>query len=604
MTQVLLCNSLTRLEVELKNISGPLRYINLTNSAKGLDICRYLNDIPGTLEIPKGQQFRESNTTFAHEYVEFISQLNVNNYALPWWALSFSNKNPMASQLYRDVFYVLLITGLAHADPKPIVVITDNTRVAAQVSQLKRREGLVVTNAVSRAWNWKEVIKAFTPGGVLLILVKALRIWLESRQFRLARHQNVKLNVVASILHSQALTKPDQYRDVYFGSLVDHLIRLSGPTVIFGLLEQGWRSRLAKLRTSRFQLPVIPIEAYLGPVELVTCALKALKNYFFPPGFRGPTSIRGVDLSYLIKQSIRDATHSGNFCQALLMFYAAKGLAAHCQIVRCFYPYENRTWEKMLILGIRSASPESRLIGYQHASITPSHTNFLLGDAEAQVTPLPSAIVTTGPLVSKWLESNGNYPSDLIKTGCALRQGQRKQQDLKPRKPRIQNVLMALATSLEEYVNALLFLQNSIASNQSYCLKIRPHPTIPLAPALAHAPLDRSDFFSSSTGTLSDALEWADVVLYASSTVGIEAVARGIPAIYLELPDVLDTDPMFGWEGFKWSVTEPADLISALQRIEATPESAFQQLQRAGQEYVATYLSPVTEAKLASFVES
>ena len=148
------------------------------------------------------------------------------------------------------------------------------------------------------------------------------------------------------------------------------------------------------------------------------------------------------------------------------------------------------------------------------------------------------------------------------------------------------------------------FLEKAFADSRSYDIRIRPHPTIPLSSAEKIAPPSRADFYSTNTGPLEDALEWADVVLYASSTVGMEAVSLGIPAIYLDLGEFLDTDPMFGWDKFKWSVNEPSALIDTINSIEAIQEDQFQELQEKGKQYVERYLSPVTASGLATFLEA
>jgi hypothetical protein len=244
------------------------------------------------------------------------------------------------------------------------------------------------------------------------------------------------------------------------------------------------------------------------------------------------------------------------------------------------------------------------MVGCQHASVTLSHTNFILGREESKIIPLPDVIVTTGPLIKEWLEREGNYPEGVFKAACALRQSRDRQAQPKERGQRLNKVLVALAASLEEYVNTLVFLEKAFASSNGHEVRVRPHPTIPLEAALEMAPLTCQDFYTPSMGSLADALKWADVVLYAASTVGMEAVGLGIPVIYLDLGDFLDTDPMFGWQEFKWSVREPDALIHTIQRIESLPEARFQELQRKGQEYVAAYLSPVTARSLRSFLEA
>ena len=98
-------------------------------------------------------------------------------------------------------------------------------------------------------------------------------------------------------------------------------------------------------------------------------------------------------------------------------------------------------------------------------------------------------------------------------------------------------------------------------------------------------------------------MQWANVVLYASSTVGLEAIHLGIPVIYLDLGNVLDTDSMLGGNDFKWVVNDPSQLIETLRKIEALTESEFLDRQRKGREYATSYLKPVTDKSLRMFLE-
>jgi hypothetical protein len=147
----------------------------------------------------------------------------------------------------------------------------------------------------------------------------------------------------------------------------------------------------------------------------------------------------------------------------------------------------------------------------------------------------------------------------------------------------------------------LSFLGKALAGKNGVEIRVRPHPELSLASALAVAPLAGPQFFSESSGSLEEDLEWAEVVLYASSTVGLEAVATGIPAVYLDLGGFLDTDPMSGWNEFRWSAREPSDLVTAIQTIKGLPETRFRELQQKGREFVADYLRPVTADGLAAF---
>jgi predicted glycosyltransferase len=81
----------------------------------------------------------------------------------------------------------------------------------------------------------------------------------------------------------------------------------------------------------------------------------------------------------------------------------------------------------------------------------------------------------------------------------------------------------------------------------------------------------------------------------------MEAIALGIPAIYLDLGNFLNTDPMFGWSDFKWTVTEPFQLIDIIEHIESMHQDKFKNLQQQGVNYVYSYLKPVTPSNMQPF---
>ena len=567
-------------------------------------ICSYLRSQPDAEEISRAQAFHRPRRDFRRQYVEFIGELNSANASLGWWAMPFTNKNPLATSLCRDISHFLSVAGLLGPGAQPLVVVTDSRQLAVQVEAWGRVTGIRIVNAVKHRPSWRRTFKEHALGAVLAAFLKTLWIWAQARRLRPGGDPAADHTVVATVFHRQSFPAPGEYRDVYFGRLVDELPTGAGPALVVGLLQEDWRAQLAGLKLLKGPVPVVPIEAYLSLWDTVKCGLRALKAYLTPPRIEGPVAIDGVSVATLVRGAIRDARRSGNILLGLRVYYAAGRLARSRRITRCLYPYENRAWEKMLVLGIRSRSPETRMVGYQHASITLSHTNFFLGPGESPVVPLPDAIATTGPVVKEWLEREGNYPPGLFQAACALRQSNNGRPALKARSQRIRRVLVALATNVEEYVGTLTFLEAALAGVTSYDVRVRPHPTIPLDSALELAPLKSRDFYTVSTGPLPDAFQWADVVIYASSTVGMEAVAQGIPAIYLDLRNFLDTDPMAGWEGFKWSVQDPAELVDTIARIEALPDEQFEEMQRMGQQYVASYLTPVTESGLRALLEA
>ena len=78
----------------------------------------------------------------------------------------------------------------------------------------------------------------------------------------------------------------------------------------------------------------------------------------------------------------------------------------------------------------------------------------------------------------------------------------------------------------------------------------------------------------------------------------------GVPAVYIDLGDILDTDPMGGWTEFKWVAREPKDLGTVLSEIGMLSDVQYSFHQQQGQAYAGAYLLSVNEQTLRVFCEA
>lgn len=608
MKTVIFCNRLDRLKnalaATIKDANQPFRFLNLRDDEESFLICQYLKHYTQAEEVPRATLLRDRSKEFRESYAEFIGQINHSNRSLHWWAMSFTNKDPFSTSLMGNVAHFLLIVSIVRTSETNLLVISDSTELAAQVKRWARQDGLSSLDIIKRPQPYRNFFKRHTPAGTIKAALRIFALWSQSRRFKPSPDQSNDYNVITTHTHTRSFIE-NTYKDVYFGPLLDHATESdsSVKTLILGLVLEQPREQFKKLKALQFNLPVIPLESCLTLRDLAASVFQALKLYFKPIRLQGPALIDGVDASYLVTKEIRNSRDSGEFLINLHVYHCASWLAKTVRISRCLYPFENRSWEKMLIMGIRYAAPEASIHGYQHTSITAGHTNFMLGSEEAKTTPLPNGIFTTGQITKDWLDHNGNYPPGFFQSACALRQIPETKQPPKKRTNSIKNVLVALATSIDEYVNSLLFCEQAFADQKGFELRIRPHPSLmSLEPALAITPLKNREFFTENTGSIDDALNWADVVLYSSSTVCLEAISKGIPAVYIDLGFHVDTDPMFNWNRFKWHVKDPAELALAFDEIENLSDERFAELQIQGREYTEAYLRPVTEGRMSVFL--
>jgi len=598
-TRIVLCNQLDRLHKILETTPGPMSYLRLQRPQEDQHTTGYLLGLPDANELPVSQLARERSEDFRIKYIEFLGQLNKDNHSHQWWVMPFTNKYALTSRLCRNLFNFQLIIDAIRSGTQTLVVLTSSQELACQVERYGSSQGISVINSIQNRFEPKIFMRRFLPIGIVKAVFQTFALWILGRKFRPKLDHSTNHFLVATHTHSRSFPADKTYHDAYFGPLLNELTESGQNAVILGLPYEQPFQLLRKIRHLNGSIPVVPVDSCLTLATLLTCSFKAMAAFWRAPQPKQPVLFDGLDVSYLANRAIYETTHSGDIFVNLRMYYSSKWLANRIKISRCLYPYENRSWEKMLILGVAESSQETKTVGYQHTSITPHHANFFFSEEEEAITPLPNTIVTCGDMTRDWLTKEGNYPSDTISSGCALRQ-------LLPSRPcinehtestsrgPIKNLLVALATGDEEYDQAPPFLQEALGLSSHFQVRMRPHPNLALA-------LSAKPFFTISNAPLEDDLDWADVVLYASSTVSMEAIALGIPAIYLDLGNFLNTDPMFGWNEFKWPVTEPFELIKTIEQIDAIPQEKFKNLQQKGLDYVYSYLKPVTPSNMQPF---
>jgi hypothetical protein len=585
----------------LAAVAGPVRALVLLDGAAAADAEAAVRDGGGTLvdavETASGQR-----RAFRDRYVAFMASVNEANHSRFWWAMPFTTKNPLATPLCRDVFSFLAATDLIDASEQPVAVLTDSEALGAQLASWARARGVRVIGRVRRPGPvWRRAARR-APALFLLGAATLVRTWWRARGLRpVARRPAIAL---MTLVHGHSVSE-GRYREAYFGPLPDYLGSCGSEAFLFALMIERPGERLIEAATrATLPLPLVPVEAVLGLRDLAACLLHAAVRYLRPFRVTGVAEIDGRDVGVLLERAAESACRDGALLTHLRLFYAGRALVRRVPVERVIYPYENRAFEKMLLTGVRAGHPGTRLVGYNHASITASHLNFMLGVGEAKTMPLPDVLLTLGSVVTEWLECDGQYPPGLLKTACALRQAATQRRPPRTGRRPMRDVLVCLATSLREYARTLRLLEAAWQGGAPYRLRIRPHPTLRLADGIGAAGLADTAFFEIDEAPLDESLARADVVLYASSTVGLEAVAMGIPAIYLDLRDMLDTDPMPGWSELKWTVSGPDELIPTLRQIDALDDTELAERRARAARYAARYLAPVDARALAAFVEA
>ena len=358
-----------------------------------------------------------------------------------------------------------------------------------------------------------------------------------------------------------------------------------------------------RLKRCKDGIIIIPREIYLTIIDLVRCYLISVKNFYCSFGIKGKIQLDKIDVTKILYFEIKRECASKHYFLNLLEYFCTKSILNKIKIKHIIYPFEHRSWESMLIYAVKEKNMNIKITGYQHTSIAPKHTNMILGKGESKHIILPDKIICMGKITKNILKEMGNIPADILEIGCAMRQKMPKREKLlKGRKNQIKNIL-AVSTDPDDYMKMLEFLSHPFYENVPLKIKLRPHPLVFIKKTPCKISKLSNNIEIDQNSDLETSLDWADVVLYSSSTVSLEALQRGIPVIYLDSGDCLCPDPLFESDNLKWKISSPDGIEKVIEIIQNTTQNTFQQAKMKAMEYASKYIYYPNKERMEVFIK-
>lgn len=596
--KILITNSLNYLKKNLNKVDKKTFYFIVEENYKSNLFRNYFLSFPKTCEIASKDIIKEKE--FVKNYSRFIYNLNIKNISRIWWAKNFTNKSPIHTPLCKNVYDFLVIKELIKKGPdKNIVAILSDPHLARFIKRWAEQKEISITVKVYFKKTLKSLLSSIPFFFICYSFGKLFLRMVSSKLFLNPVPKSSKKDfIVITQFEKDTFRKDGTFYDVYFGRLREYLRREDMTFMAVGFVACPFKNLLRRKNNE----PAYPLEYFLSLADLFKCFRESIISYFARYTINGNTNIDSCNVLELIKNEVDRTYDTGQIFVNLSVYHGVKNLLSRVHTRKLFYPFENRSWEKMILLAAYESQKEIELIGYQHASLTPKHINFILEDKEINSTPFPEKVISMGKITKDLLEEVFSFPKDLVRIGCALRQN-KSFSDKKNNKSQTKNctLLVALASNLDEYARTLKFLDDS-SIDKKYIIKIRPHPAINFNEAPRFYRPHNFNYILDRNKKLIDSLQDSDIVLYVSSTVGIEALAIGKPVIYIDFGNFLNSDPLFNFLAFKWKCEAPENLSKIINEIKSLEESAFKERQRKGIIYAKEYFYPVNNENLKPFL--
>jgi hypothetical protein len=530
---------------------------------------------------------RGQGMAWRNAFVDWLGGQNRARASLHWWSYTSTAKNLLSSPLGDQCFQVLALDRFLTETTAQSVFVAGATpaQQAAMRLRLERSPWQVAGAAAYRPSFVGPLVRS------LWQFMRILGLWC-ARRLRPPAGEPPQ-----ALLFTYVDAAFRDAPDAFFGPLAENLA-VSACHVAF--VHSGYLETLPKLAAAKRAR----YEPLFGSLRLsdLAWALGASLCAWWRAGRYDAPALGGIPATPLLRAALRWDIGQGGYFYNLLVYRAARRLLARWKPAWLLYPFENKALEKLLLLAARDTSPRTRIVGYQHTSITRRHATLLFAEGEAEATPLPDRVVTVGDVTRRYLEREGRYPPGIFVTGCALRQQrggllERRAPDGKVR------LLLALSSSRRELIEAVDACRQALEADPGLRFAIRTHPEFPvgLLPAPLRSWVDEHAT-NVSGSTLSSNLEWCDAVVYVSSTVALEALGRGRPVINLAISDPLDPDPVLDKLALHWTADSPAALAAAAREIVSLESARFERARREALEYIGEYLRPPTPGALQAFL--
>ena len=503
----------------------------LGNKGEKLEIARALQETAKSLRQP---------------YIDYIGRLSLKRGSLKWWAGRLSEKNPVVSKTFLHACYIKVCEDILKKYPNEnLVFFVEKGATRRAMLKNLRTEGIhhIGGRGASISDALKDAKKIILYKGWFL-LSNIYRIIISKYAYRM--HKRVDSHYPLVLIHTWvgrgSFDRDGTWRELYFGALPDYLKKNGKNVAIVPYVTSVVPYKKTIDNMSKSESVFLVPHAFLSVSDIFRTFFFTLVNVpkktVFP-------KLENMDISEIIKEDLKSDWIEGRAASDMLFYHLVKRWKENQLLIdTVIYTYENHTWEKVFCTALRKFYSSTYLIGYQHAVPSRMFLNYFFSKHESKIVPLPDRIVTSGNYSNDALIKSG-YPREKAVLGGAVRYAYLLEQKMEvKRKSKGKPVILVAPTILESAVELIKKTFDAFEHRSEYRIIIKCHPFAPFEMVSKYLNIKFPRHFTVSNIPIPELLKESDVLLYTSSTASIEAIAAGIPVVYVGSDLSIDLDPL------------------------------------------------------------
>ena len=544
------------------------------------------------------------------EHVDWIDAIN-RKYGkdLYWWFGPVSSRNLYMSNLFQYACYLEILERLWREKKEmPGLVVAGSEGLAKAIDKWARKNGIEVRfvyGFMARLGQMGLNLIPFLRWGKIKAVL-FLR-WVAAILTRKYRRQNFTKEdhpvIVDTFVHNNSFVKEGLFDDRYYPHLYEYL-RKKGLKVLVHPVLYGFGYKYSEVYKNmrRSNTDFIIQEDFLHFSDYI-CALSypimALFRKIEAPLFRG------FDLSDVLREdSIR---HLDSGIQPVLVYRLFSRLEkAGLKPNFIIDWYENQPIDRALVSGARRAYPKTAIIGVQMFIHLPNHLSLYPSESEVEAKIVPDILIE---MSDRQCEVAKTFTRNVVcKAAASLRYSYifNDPNTLSGQKAGQKTIMVLLPFDLSEALEILETIHSVLGLiSDGVQISIKCHPDYS-ARDLIHMFGEKNwpDRFNIFEGALTDALKESSIVISSNSSSVIEAITRGVPAIFLGRQTVLSQNIS---KAINNDITSEcfsdSELIAAVNKYLNISDYDLERYKDIGNKARGLFFSPINENTMAPFLE-
>jgi len=556
---------------------------------------------------PMGSHLQVAADDLSHAFNDFIDCLGRRHDSLGWWMGQIAEKNPHVSQLFLQICYLKSITDvIGKSHYSNWLVVVNNGQLGQALVLCAKQAGWVVKTIsgvrmkmVAALSIVVQIARDLRSKSTLVQNFARLRYWSKrlchvTNGASSTPHNQKKTILIHSWLRNDCVGQKGEFVDRFFGVLPEKLQNLNYDIqylVLPATIISQWSSTLKTLRILWQRNLLFPIHKYLKWIDV-------LKALFIPHLIcnvpKGEIWFRDWNISALVAGERRKQVWSSRTSDAYLFYALTKqlGKAGVC-FERVVHTSENHVWEKALCLGIHSNGVANKSIGFQHSAIPWNYHCLSPGSYECGTDVLTDVLTCSGRFWASCIREKG-YPS--VVTGGAFRSDDLTQTSRRSLVSDQRIILAAANAYIPHTLDMLRAIYLAMREDDSRKIWIKLHPDFPLRADECQQVFTGGmpAHFEFVTKPLSQLFDRVGLVVYCSSAICVDALARGIPILSVVPETAIDLDPMRWFPSFRRAAGSPEDLRKEVNIILSMSSSEQVEWEQSARQIAERVLAPVT----------